>query len=161
MMIDLRDVLRGAREFHFLMDRDWWRKNDLEDTVIGLASPLEVSVVASSAGNKYLLDGHISGQVTVQCDRCLEPYGYEIHTGYHVVLAAQQSADGGVEVELLQEDLEVQPFDGFVIELNEIAREQVYLALPMKNLCRDDCGGLCPVCGNNLNRGTCRCTLKT
>ncbi len=161
MVIDLRSILHGAREFHFLMDQDWWQENDLDSSVIGLASPLKVSVVVSSSGAKYLLDGHLSGGVTLRCDRCLEPYGYELDTGFHVALVARQSDNGRVEVELLQEDLAVEIIDGFVIDLNEIAREQVFLALPMKNLCRDDCAGLCPKCGKNLSRGACLCTVKT
>jgi uncharacterized protein len=42
--------------------------------------------------------------------------------------------------------------------LNELLREQFYLALPMKPLCRDACAGLCSQCGTNLNTGTCQCT---
>jgi uncharacterized protein len=43
------------------------------------------------------------------------------------------------------------------IDLTEVVREQLYLALPMKPLCREDCKGLCPVCGVNRNRETCTC----
>ena len=43
------------------------------------------------------------------------------------------------------------------IDLNELVREQFYLALPMKPLCREDCRGLCPQCGVNWNTGTCEC----
>ena len=46
------------------------------------------------------------------------------------------------------------------IDLNELLREQFYLALPMKPLCRDDCAGLCSQCGTNLNTGTCQCTSQ-
>jgi uncharacterized protein len=161
MVIDLRSILHGTREFNFLMDRDWWRENGLNDSVIGLASPLKVRVGISNSGNKYFLDGHLSGEVTVRCDRCLEHYGYKLDTGFLVALVVRQSESGQVEVELFQEDLAVELIDGFVIDLNEIAREQVFLALPMKNLCRDDCAGLCRLCGSNLNRGTCRCMAKT
>ena len=50
------------------------------------------------------------------------------------------------------------PLDGPVVDLAEVAREQVDLALPLRVLCRDDCRGLCPGCGADLNREACRCT---
>ena len=65
------------------------------------------------------------------------------------------SADGEREVE--EEDLETSYYRDDQIDLNELLREQFYLALPMKPLCREDCTGLCPQCGTNLNTGTCAC----
>jgi uncharacterized protein len=56
------------------------------------------------------------------------------------------------------EDLETSYYRGDQIDLKELLREQFYLALPMKPLCREDCHGLCPQCGTNLNTGTCACT---
>lgn len=47
------------------------------------------------------------------------------------------------------------------IELDEIVRSEIYLALPMKFLCKEDCKGLCPVCGKNLNRERCNCQKMT
>jgi DUF177 domain-containing protein len=143
------------------MDRDWWEADGLDGSMVDLASPLKVRVLVSASGGKYLLDGHLSGEVVLQCDRCLEHYGYVLDTGFHVALVARQSDNGRVEVELLDEDLAVEPVDGFVIDLGEFAWEQVLLALPMKSLCRHDCAGLCPACGYNLNRGPCQCTAKT
>ena len=46
------------------------------------------------------------------------------------------------------------------IDLDEVLREQFYLALPMKPLCREDCAGLCPQCGTNRNTGTCSCETE-
>lgn len=161
MVIDLRSILHGAREFHFILDRNWWGKSDLDSPVIGLATPLEVRVVVSNSGSKYLLDGHISGEITLQCDRCLEPYGHHLDTGFHVALVARQSESGSVEVELFQDDLGVEVVDDFILDLSELAREQVFLALPMKTLCRADCEGLCPKCGKNLSQGECRCEVRT
>ena len=54
-------------------------------------------------------------------------------------------------------DLETSYYSEDQIDLNELMREQFYLALPMKPLCRDECKGLCAVCGKNLNRETCDC----
>ena len=54
---------------------------------------------------------------------------------------------------LSEDDLDTSVYRDDQIDVNEVLREQFYLALPMKPLCRDDCAGLCPQCGTNLNGG--------
>ncbi len=61
------------------------------------------------------------------------------------------------EREIEEDDLETSYYRDDQIDLNELMREQFYLALPMKPLCREDCKGLCAQCGTNLNTGTCDC----
>ncbi len=61
------------------------------------------------------------------------------------------------ERELQDEDVETSYYENDTIDLNELLREQFYLALPMKPLCADGCRGLCPQCGTNLNTGRCDC----
>ncbi len=157
MKIDLQMILRGEREFQFQVKPDWWEKNCRDDFVIGLAAPLKVNILVSSAGNKYILEGRINGAVILRCDRCLESYKYLLNTGFRTVLVVRPGKNGQAEVELFREDLEEGFAADLVIDLAEITREQVFLALPMKNVCREECAGLCPVCGMNLNRETCEC----
>ena len=61
------------------------------------------------------------------------------------------------DIELAEEDLDVDFIRGDEIDLDEIIHEQVHLTIPMKSLCREDCLGLCPECGRNLNAGDCPC----
>ena len=61
------------------------------------------------------------------------------------------------EREVGEDDLGVSYYKDDAVDLSEIVREQFYLALPMKPLCREDCKGLCPVCGKNRNREACTC----
>jgi uncharacterized protein len=61
------------------------------------------------------------------------------------------------EIELLEEDLETGFISGDEIELDDIFKEQLYLALPIKSLCREGCLGLCPICGTDLNIQRCQC----
>jgi uncharacterized protein len=157
MKIDLRSILHGEREFQFQVKPDWWEENCRDDSVIGLAAPLKVSIQVSSAGNKYILDGRMHGEVILRCDRCLESYKHHLVAGFRIVLVVRNGENGQTEVELFQEDLEEGFVADLVIDLAEVTREQVFLALPMKSVCREDCTGLCPVCGTNLNRETCEC----
>ena len=59
--------------------------------------------------------------------------------------------------ELLEEDLSLSVFDGEVIDIDEMVREQLLLALPAQILCREDCKGLCPECGGDRNLNECKC----
>ena len=74
-------------------------------------------------------------------------------------LPASESDEGG-EREVAEEDLGVSYYRDDVIDLAEVIREQFYLALPMKPLCREECHGLCAVCGRNRNRETCSCETE-
>ena len=69
--------------------------------------------------------------------------------------ASELSSDD--ERELAEEDVDISYYRDDQIDLTELLREQFYLAVPMKPLCREDCRGLCPSCGTNRNTGTCQC----
>jgi uncharacterized protein len=60
-------------------------------------------------------------------------------------------------VELQAEDLILSAYEGDAVDLDEVVREQLLLALPSRHLCREDCQGLCQKCGANLNDGHCSC----
>ena len=67
---------------------------------------------------------------------------------------------GEAEQEIAEDDLGVSYYKDDAIDLGEVMREQFYLALPMKPLCRETARGLCPVCGINRNRETCACQAE-
>ncbi len=67
------------------------------------------------------------------------------------------AGDDDDEAEVREADTGVSFYKNDTIDLGEIMRDEFYLALPMKPLCRADCKGLCPVCGVNRNRETCTC----
>ena len=79
---------------------------------------------------------------------------------FDVRICRRRSWSAEDEREVQDEDLDTSYYRDDQIDLNELLREQFYLALPMKPLCREDCAGLCPQCGTNLNTGTCQCTTE-
>ena len=87
----------------------------------------------------------------------------DIHEKLRVTFmpAAEMPADDAEDeegAEVAADDLDTFAFDGEVIELEPLLREQFVLSLPYAPLCREDCKGLCPTCGTNLNESTCNCT---
>jgi uncharacterized protein len=118
---------------------------------------LEVHIEISKAGGKYVLDGNLKGGLQVRCDRCLEPYHLDLDSSFKLVLVLAPPEMEDSELELSEEDLSFDFIAGDEIDPDEIVREQVYLILPMKTLCKEDCLGLCPLCGTNLNMERCTC----
>ncbi|RLB35617.1 MAG: hypothetical protein DRH11_02215 [Deltaproteobacteria bacterium] len=160
MIIDLKNITEELLVKKAL-DRDWWVVQDEDDQILGLETPLELDIKVSRAGEKYLIKGEIAGGVRVRCDRCLEPFRWDFKSAFSVYLVVPEPTTDQADIELLEEEMEVDFTEGEAVELDQIIKEQVYLSLPMKCICKDDCLGLCPGCGVNLNREACQCKQET
>ena len=110
--------------------------------------------------DRFRLVGAARTELGLTCSRCLEPFTmpFEGHIDVRYLPASEMSVED--EREVAEEDLDTSYYRDDQIDLNELLREQFYLALPMKPLCRESCAGLCPQCGTNLNTGTCQCTSQ-
>ncbi|MEJ7597103.1 MAG: DUF177 domain-containing protein [Kofleriaceae bacterium] len=120
-------------------------------------------------GAHVFASGTFRGHVVVACSRCLEPMKLEIDDPLHVTFMPRHElpADDGEESEAAdaddegaqvnEEDLDLFPYEGDVIDLEPLFREQFVLAIPFSPLCREDCKGLCPQCGIDRNSATCTC----
>ena len=157
MIINLRTMLPGPRTFQYVLEKEWWHSEEFENQILALDTPLAVSVKLYTAGDKIVLEGKVKGGILVRCDRCLNPYHRDVNATFHLFLALPASESDETELELLDEDMETNYVRGEEIDTDEIVREQVYLSLPMKLLCSEDCKGICPRCGADLNKGACQC----
>lgn len=100
---------------------------------------------------------HYEGRFEVPCARCVEPVNYDL-AGDFDLLFRPVGADGeAAEHSITTSETEIGYYQGGSLELEDVLREQVLLSLPAKTLCRQDCKGLCPRCGINLNTETCTC----
>lgn len=93
------------------------------------------------------------------CSRCLEPLETRVaaDVDLHLLPAPGIRME---EVELHADDLEVDFYQGDLLDVGRLLRSEAHLALPMKPLCRPDCRGLCPVCGGNRNLTPCGCGAR-
>jgi uncharacterized protein len=157
MIVDLRTISNGPRYVDLAFEPGWWHGDEHYDQILGLDGPLESRIAISKAGTKYVLEGHLKGVLRVRCDRCIEPYHYDLESSFRLFLALAPAGADESELELSEEDLSVDFVVGDEINLDEIVKEQVYLSLPMKTVCREECAGLCPICGANLNEEACEC----
>ena len=110
--------------------------------------------------DKFRLVGSAKTELELPCSRCLEPFRMLVDAPFDMRLlpAAELAEDDEREVQ--DEELDTSYYRDDQIDLNELLREQFYLVLPMKPLCRDECKGLCPQCGTNWNTASCACTTR-
>jgi len=113
-------------------------------------------------GTTLHIRGRLEGVLDAECGRCLERYpvtlGQEVDLFYLPRTTGQPAAqEEEEEVELTDHDVVVGYYDGDRLDLGEVVREQIFLGLPLKRLCREDCQGLCPRCGKDRNLSPCGC----
>jgi len=101
--------------------------------------------------------GDVETVATLECSRCLEPYDLPLELHFDLLYTTAPEPDGKRESRVDEDDIPRVQFDGRRIDLSQLLAEQVYLAVPLKPLCREECGGLCPHCGINRNEASCNC----
>ena len=118
------------------------------------------AVLINHAVGEIRVQGRVDVEMSVACDRCLEAVRLPVRSDFDLVyLPADESGGGEHEVE--QAAIEVGFYEGSGLELNDILREVVLLALPMQVVCDQACKGICPVCGQNRNGASCDCQTGT
>jgi uncharacterized protein len=115
-------------------------------------------------GDHVFASGTFKGHLTVACSRCVGPVKIELDEKLLVTFMPasempkddeDEAAEEGAEVS--SEDLDLFPYDGEVVDLEPLLREQFVLAVPFAPLCMEACKGLCAQCGIDRNTGTCAC----
>ncbi|MEJ2184606.1 MAG: DUF177 domain-containing protein [Gemmatimonadota bacterium] len=120
------------------------------DTELRPGGALEVRARAQQAGGDVVVQGRFQGTLETECRRCLTPLAVVMEGTLSLVYRPAGAAN--------DEDGYVLPARGRDLDLREAVREDVLLAAPRYAVCREDCKGLCPRCGKNLNEGPCSCT---
>ncbi len=107
---------------------------------------------------------HLKGKahllVAMNCSRCLERFSTSIDTEFNLNLKEEIKDTKADNRPVEEEEIDVFPIKGSIIDMREVLSEQIYLNLPLKPLCKQDCQGLCAVCGANLNYNNCTCSGK-
>ena len=111
---------------------------------------LSGTVVGDAEG--FTVTGDAKVTLSSVCARCNEPFEEPFAFSFE---------DRFVRAHLREEEDEIYPYEGEVIDLTQAFMDELFLQLPMVSLCKPDCKGLCPVCGIDLNRFRCSCAEKT
>ncbi len=154
MRVAFTDIT-GPGLFLKIENDGWFPEQELT-----LARDPEGSIVIRLGGqNSALVEGHMRVSVVAPCDRCCRQVGFDLtidEFAYHC-LVAEEAVDDRHEIECRKEDFDKLYLKEPVIDLGELMREQLFLALPSRILCRLSCQGLCPYCGADRNETRCNC----
>ena len=113
--------------------------------------PLSVKGGVSNTGGTLVLKADVSGTVATQCARCMKDIDVPIE--FTISETLMQSDEG----DAISEDEDIIVFEGNTVDINEIVEDNFIMNLSPRYLCREDCTGLCPKCGKDLNEGECGC----
>lgn len=117
-------------------------------------------VTFTNTGSNIVARGKFKTVVEATCSRCLNPFRMEVEAPIKEELPLVYRGPEtplGVDEEELPEDEKEPLFVDNVFDLEELLRQQMVIAVPIKPLCSEECKGLCPNCGKNLNEGPCDC----
>ena len=121
---------------------------DVEARLAGTVAP-------SSRGAN--LHAKLDTTIPLQCSRCLETFPWGVHSDIDLVVLRTAVVTGETADD---ERVETVAAPEGKLELDELAREQLYLSLPLKPVCTPACKGLCPMCGANRNLTSCACASE-
>jgi uncharacterized protein len=107
--------------------------------------------------NDIRVAGGFSTKMELLCARCLEPISCEVAKKFDLLYRPQGSDAGKEELSVTAAEADIGYYQGEGLLLEDALKEQVLLALPAKQVCSEDCKGLCPHCGRNLNTESCDC----
>jgi uncharacterized protein len=126
-------------------------------SICRIAAPVALNVVVRKDRMQFRLVGRVRTTVELTCSRCLEGYAMPVDETFDVLYLPHSPAGSAEERMVENDDLSTAFYEDNVIDLGQLMQEQCYLAVPMKPLCQEDCRGLCPECGTNLNTASCEC----
>jgi uncharacterized protein len=157
MRIELENLEGGKGDFARVYQPE--ELNPVDERV-SLAAPAAVNGKVQLAGNEVFVNGHLDTRAEVECDRCLKAVEIPVSADFTLEYISGSEYESSGVAELTEAEMSVSVFDGNGIDVDEIVKEQVLLAVPTRMLCREDCKGICPECGNDRNTGECNCVTN-
>ena len=152
MKLDLRNLKPEGSNYSFSE-----LAPDLELAEVGyeFPDPIEVELIASKSGDEIIVQGRIKTVAEMECSRCLDVYEMDINQKLQFVI---QLLDSSKLQPSTDDDFVILPKTTGEYDITDRVREAIILELPLKPLCSENCRGLCPMCGTNLNESECDCT---
>ncbi len=138
-----------------------------ESTVVVQLKKTEVEILKEDTtcevkllrmGSRIRATSEFKAKIIMECARCLENFVKEVNLKVDCtfVPANEFVPHGATELFLTSKEADTLPYFGEEIDITEMLRDTVMLAVPIKPLCKPDCKGLCQICGKNLNKGLCK-----
>jgi uncharacterized protein len=122
----------------------------------------QAELIRENRGSRVVVEdirvvGKLSTQLEMRCARCLDPIKRDLSEAFDLIYRPQGVDAAGAEVAISSAETEIGYYQGQGLLLEDVLKEQMLLALPVKEICSTECKGLCPQCGRNLNAEQCDC----
>ncbi len=145
MFVDISEILNKKNAKLSFDISEYISTNDYKPNINEFLSPVKVEGTVVNINKEFRLTAKGTVMVLINCDRCLKNIEYTLNFDIDEIYA---NTGGCGEIEV---------FDGSIIDISSAVKKNIIFSLPMKVVCKEDCKGLCPVCGKNLNEGDCSC----
>lgn len=146
---EIKKRLVGSKTFAYELTPD---ELDITDTDLKVTAPIQLEGVVENAGDVILLKADVKTEIERTCGRCLK-----VFTELLAAQVVEKFYPAGAEN--IENDAFI--YESDLLDITEPVRESLLLAVPLQSLCREDCRGLCPVCGADRNEGDCGCDATT
>ena len=110
-----------------------------------------------NTGGEVRVQGRYTVELKAVCDRCLVETRFPLDAGFDLFYQPASNIARDEEIEIHAGEVEIGFYEAGGLELDDLLREQILLALPMQRVCSESCKGICPVCGKNRNQSDCDC----
>lgn len=157
MIVDLINLEKSTLDLDFSFAPE---TIELDADSIKAKSPIELKGKLTKGIVETKIEGEIAVVVEIECTRCLQTVEQKLQIPFKSGFVAAEHYTAAKDAELQEDDLDVTVFEGDRIDLNELVREQILLALPEQVFCQENCQGLCEKCGANKNLIDCKCIEK-
>lgn len=155
MRINLSRLILRPREREAFFLETMGNDCFLEEIGGKFLTSIKVEIVVENTGNRFVGRGNVRTLLQLPCSRCLKDFTYPVDTEFELTMAEavnsdQVSVDDGIIF-----------FEADEADIMSIVEEAIFMAIPICSLCREDCRGLCLVCGQDKNSTSCSCQQET
>lgn len=147
MIINVSELMKNkvsSKEVNVVLDL--CNFDDGNET-IEITKAINFTGVIKSSEEDLILDGHVEGEIVLTCARCLEKFNYKLDLNFKETISTNSD----------DKDETIIFIDNSKLNIDDIIINNIIMLLPVKRLCREDCKGLCQLCGTNLNYSKCNC----
>jgi len=156
-LIPLKDISCEGKSVRITNQEIWTSAFATFNIDAHIETPLTADLTLIKTEEGVLVRGILSGVLILPCSRCTEPTHTPLTWEIESFESLPEPDLDPNEQDLLSSSAIVLENGNPILDLSKLLREECSLALPMNPLCRPDCKGLCPSCGQNLNSGQCSC----
>lgn len=157
MKVQFTDISTAGNRY-IITDDTWLTQTDLRKN-----APVHAELTLTQKNEQRVeVRGNLDAGLLLVCDRCLADFDFPAQAAFHYILDGASEESGHIkELECTRAHLDIIQVDEPVVDIPDLLRQQLYLVLPEKKICSQNCKGLCAQCGTNLNTGECSCADET